>query len=80
MHKHYRKNIDSAVTTSIRPTLIDFISKIKKRSLQDENLNYEDIDCGCSKDYTFTDTIGEHLGEKLDTDKGNGTNRELEEM
>lgn len=54
-----------------RPTIIDFLSRIKKRSIEIERIDTEnamvrDVDCGCSGD-SITDGIADHT--KLSSDK-----------
>lgn len=84
MHEHVlkytkRPDFDDDRTTTPRPKIIDFISKIKKRSIQaDETASLEDANCDCDK-VSIVDGIAEHLAEIRDSTLKTNTNLELEE-
>ncbi|XP_031632387.1 uncharacterized protein LOC116346456 isoform X2 [Contarinia nasturtii] len=84
MHEHVSKKVKINITTTVRPTIIDFISKIKKRAIHFENNDSDEshsddkINCGCN--VSVVEGIGEHVVENnAKINQHRGTNRELEE-
>lgn len=79
-----KPDLEDGQTTTVRPKIIDFIDKIKKRSIQvaDETdfHSLEDTNCGCSGKISIADGIAEHVADKgIKEEKKSSTDLELEE-